>query len=188
MQHYLEFFDLNTTGPYPLFHAARSTLCRSSDLVFYDDSYDHITSRYWEFEGGTPSTSTEQDPVVVYAEPGNFDVKLTVSDGLHSKSVLKQNYITVGHCSGLEEATASSLFRIFPNPASDRVTIEFKQKIIRNGHVRLFDLAGCQVMELQQLIPSDNRISIDVSGLRKGFYFLSVYSGPLISVQKFLKK
>ena len=187
MQRYLEFFELNITGPYPLFHAARSTLCRNSNLVFNDDSYDHITSRYWEFEGGTPATSTEQDPVVVYAEPGIFDVKLTVSDGLHSKSVLKENYITVGHCSGLEEANAASLFRIFPNPSSDRVTIEFKQKIIGNCHVRMFDLAGCQVMEMQQLMPSNNRISMDVSGLTKGFYFLSVQAGELISVVKLIR-
>jgi len=187
MQRYLEFFDLNTTGPYPLFHAARSTLCRSSDLVFYDDSYDHITSRFWEFEGGTPATSTEQDPVVVYAEPGNFDVKLTVSDGLHSKSVLKENYITVGHCSGMEEATASSLFRIFPNPSSDKVTIKFNQKIIGNCHVRLFDLAGCQVLEIHRVIPSDNSISLDVSGLSLGFYFLSVQAGELFSVVKLIR-
>jgi len=124
---------------------------------------------------------------VVYAEPGIFDVKLTVSDGLHSKSVLKENYITVGHCSGIAEANASSLFRIFPNPSSDRVTIEFKQKIIGNCHVRMFDLAGCQVMEMQQLMPSNNRISMDVSGLTKGFYFLSVQAGELISVVKLIR-
>ncbi len=32
----------------------------------------------WEFEGGTPATSTQQDPVVTYNTPGKYPVKLTI--------------------------------------------------------------------------------------------------------------
>lgn len=34
---------------------------------------------YWEFEGGVPATSTQQDPIVTYNSTGNFKVKLTTT-------------------------------------------------------------------------------------------------------------
>ena len=30
----------------------------------------------WEFPGGTPATSTDVDPIVVYTKAGNYDVTL----------------------------------------------------------------------------------------------------------------
>ena len=39
-----------------------------------------IVSWEWQFEGGTPASSTERNPVVFYEAPGLFDVTLTVTD------------------------------------------------------------------------------------------------------------
>ncbi|MFZ4562328.1 MAG: T9SS type A sorting domain-containing protein [Bacteroidales bacterium] len=186
MQRYLDFFDLNTTGPYPYFHPAQNAVCRNSSLVFTDDSYDHITTRNWEFEGGTPAASNEQNPVVTYAEAGTFDVKLTVSDGVHVKSVLKENYITVGDCSNVREATIPP-FRIYPNPASGTVTVDFSRKTTDECHIRIFDLAGHQVMDTRKTVPSGNRISLDVSLLGRGFYFLSVQAGEMNATLKLIR-
>jgi len=186
MQRYLNFFDLNTTGPYPYFHPAQNTVCRNSNLVFTDDSYEQITTRNWEFEGGTPATSSEQNPAVTYAEPGTFNVKLTVSDGIHVKSVLKENYITVGDCSSVREVTIP-LFRIYPNPASGTVTVDFNRNTTGECHIRLFDLTGSQVMYLRQTVPSENRISLDISLLGRGFYFLNVQVGEMNSTLKLIR-
>ena len=51
---------------------------------FTDNSWGgEIVSWNWEFEGGTPSTSTDQNPTVTYNEKGTYGVRLTVinSDG-----------------------------------------------------------------------------------------------------------
>ncbi|MEM6525779.1 MAG: T9SS type A sorting domain-containing protein [Bacteroidota bacterium] len=37
-------------------------------------------SRAWTFEGGTPSTSTERNPVIIFEEPGSYDVSLEISN------------------------------------------------------------------------------------------------------------
>ncbi len=184
MQHYLEFFGLNTTGPFPFFHATQTTVCRNKSLGFTDDSFDNIISRSWEFEGGTPATSNEVNPSVVYTQAGTFDVKLTVSDGTNSRSVLKKNFITVENCTGIGESPASSLFRVFPNPATDKVSIVFDQKIRGNCKIILFDLAGSRMKEIRLVIPSDNRFIIDLSGYAKGMYFLRVQAGESVSTQK----
>lgn len=187
MERYLEFFELNITGPFPYFHAGNTMVCQNKSLSFTDDSFNNITSRNWEFEGGTPVTSTEANPAVVYMNTGKFDVRLTVSNGVQSKSILKKDYITVGNCTGFEEPSASPIFRIFPNPASENVTIEIDKKISGNCNLILFDFTGCKVMDLQRIVPSGNRISLDLSGLRKGLYFLRVQVGESNSTLKLIR-
>lgn len=52
----------------------------------------------WQFEGGTPSTSTERNPVVVYEMPGLFGVTLTVTDASgQTHTLTKSKLIDVYH-------------------------------------------------------------------------------------------
>ena len=50
----------------------------------------------WTFPGGTPSTSTDKNPVITYNECGAFDVTLTVDHGGQIITVNKPIYITAG--------------------------------------------------------------------------------------------
>jgi PKD repeat protein len=49
----------------------------------------------WSFPGGTPETSTEQHPVVFYAQGGIYDVKLKVSDGEQSDEITRAAFVSV---------------------------------------------------------------------------------------------
>ena len=51
-----------------------------SNLQFTSTATGNITGYSWTFEGGTPSTSTSQNPIVSFATSGTFDVSLTVTD------------------------------------------------------------------------------------------------------------
>ncbi len=53
------------------------------------------TTWNWTFEGGTPPTSTEQNPSVVYNDNGFYDVSLTVVNGGESDSHTNANFIHV---------------------------------------------------------------------------------------------
>jgi PKD repeat protein len=185
MQRYLEFFALNIAGPFPLFHAGMTAVCKGQSLTFTDDSFDNITSRLWEFPGGFPSTSTELNPVIRYDTAGKFSVRLTVSDGIHTQSMLKEQYIQVGTCAGAADLTSStSLFRLFPNPATEQVTIEFTRNISGVCTLTLYGLTGNKVKEVQQAISEGNQISLQLSGLSKGLYFLRVNAGGSVSTRK----
>lgn len=78
-----------------------------NQYVRFDDlSTNNPTSWYWEFEGATPATSTEQIPQVKYNESGNYSVKLTVTNDGGSNVKLIEDYITVnlsGICSSINE-------------------------------------------------------------------------------------
>jgi PKD repeat protein len=66
------------------------------EVVTYNDlSTGGATSWEWAFEGGTPATSTLQNPEVVYFNGGVFDVSLTVSDGINSNTMLIEDYMTI---------------------------------------------------------------------------------------------
>lgn len=80
----------------PDFSAAPSTLCPGTTVSFSDNTTGAtVTSWSWDFPGGTPSSSTSQNPSVIYNTPGNYDVTLTVDDGNGAVNKNIENYITV---------------------------------------------------------------------------------------------
>jgi PKD repeat protein len=58
---------------------ANTSNCEASNVQFHDTSVGDITSWAWSFPGGTPSSSTDQSPVVTYPEAGLYNVSLTVT-------------------------------------------------------------------------------------------------------------
>lgn len=62
---------------------------------FMDNSIGNITSWNWTFEGGNPSSSTEQNPVVTYDKAGSYTVSLTVGDGTTTSTVTREAYVNV---------------------------------------------------------------------------------------------
>lgn len=85
------------------FTADVTTVCTGGTVNFTDLSIA-ATSWSWTFDGGTPSTSTDQNPSVVYNTPGEYDVTLTVSNGTDTKTETKLNYITVLETPGQADA------------------------------------------------------------------------------------
>lgn len=49
----------------------------------------------WVFEGGTPSTSTDPNPTVIYENPGTYGYSLTISNSTGSSSIDMPGSITV---------------------------------------------------------------------------------------------
>lgn len=76
------------------FTADATTVCSGSTVNFTDLSTGAI-SWSWTFEGGSPSSSTDQNPTVTYNTPGTYNVSLTVSDGVSSVTENKIDYISV---------------------------------------------------------------------------------------------
>ena len=83
------------------FSTTRFTICQGETLDFTDESFNGtISSWNWTFDGGTPSTSSDQNPSVTFNTPGNHNVILNVSDGSTSLTETKVAYITVAPSTG----------------------------------------------------------------------------------------
>lgn len=77
------------------FTVPKQTICAGESVTFNDASYNVVNGWTWSFPGGTPATSTEQNPTVVYSTPGTYAVTLTATDGSVSLTNNKTAYITV---------------------------------------------------------------------------------------------
>ncbi|HQP05176.1 MAG TPA: M6 family metalloprotease domain-containing protein, partial [Bacteroidales bacterium] len=77
------------------FIADNTNVLEGSTINFTDLSTQMPTSWQWSFPGGTPATSNEQNPSVVYNVPGTYDVSLTVTNSAGTDSETKSAYIMV---------------------------------------------------------------------------------------------
>jgi len=83
-------------APKPNFCENRVMICSGSTITYTDASYNaEGYTRAWEFEGGTPSTSTATNPTVTYANTGVYKAKLTVSNTIGTNSFEKSQLINV---------------------------------------------------------------------------------------------
>ena len=79
------------------FSVGDQTVEAGDAVRFMNNSGGIITNYEWSFEGATPSTSTDEEPSVLYLQPGLFDVQLIArnSDTGVADTLTKTEYITV---------------------------------------------------------------------------------------------
>ena len=77
------------------FESNNNIICPGGSIAFLDRSFSGQNEWTWTFPGGTPASSTEKNPSVIYENPGVYEVSLTVSDGSNSASTTKQAFINV---------------------------------------------------------------------------------------------
>lgn len=87
--------DQSVLLPAASFTSDYTTVCPGQTVQFTDLSAPSLTSWSWTFPGGTPSTSVQQNPAVVYNTPGVYPVTLTATNSNGSSSVTQSAYITV---------------------------------------------------------------------------------------------
>ncbi|MBN1199185.1 MAG: PKD domain-containing protein [Bacteroidales bacterium] len=80
------------------FEASATHVCDGNLINFTDLSSGNPTAWEWTFEGGTPSSSTEQHPGnIEYTEAGSYTVSLTVTKGTETSTETKTDFINVFH-------------------------------------------------------------------------------------------
>lgn len=85
----------NGTAPEPGMSVNNNQICAGQTVSFTDESTENPTSWNWTFPGGTPNTSTSQNPTITYNSPGTYNVVLEASNNTGSQSTTFTNEITV---------------------------------------------------------------------------------------------
>ncbi|WP_448522122.1 M43 family zinc metalloprotease [Schleiferia thermophila] len=87
----------NTQCPPKAFgFAPRRVACLGDTLQFIDISAGGpALSRTWSFAGGTPSTSSDENPSVIFNQPGLHKVELTLTNAAGTSTFKNYEYITV---------------------------------------------------------------------------------------------
>jgi PKD repeat protein/photosystem II stability/assembly factor-like uncharacterized protein len=82
-------------GPVSDFDANHTFLCAGQSVTFNNLSVDDSLSYSWTFAGGTPATSTNQNPVITYNTAGIYNVTLTTTNPHGSSTKTMSNYVEV---------------------------------------------------------------------------------------------
>jgi len=83
--------------------------------------------------------------------------------------------------SGINEFGNSSDISIFPNPASNSITIETPQK-------SFIEILNPQGQLIQRINTCGNNLTIDVSAFAKGLYFVKIKTEEGFAIEKFVKE
>lgn len=109
------------------FTADNTGVCEGDVVNFTDNSIGNIVSWSWTFEGGTPATSSLQNPSITYNTAGSYDVTLEVSDGSGTSTTTEIDYILV------EALPAQAEMPAGPTEACGGNTYEYTTLVIPNA-------------------------------------------------------
>lgn len=77
------------------FTSDQRVVCAGNQVQFSDASYHGASTWQWNFTGGEPASSLDENPMVTYNAPGVYPVELTVGNGVDNLTHQETNYITV---------------------------------------------------------------------------------------------
>ncbi len=97
------------------FSASTTQVAIGGHVNFTDGSFGDIAAWNWTFEGGTPSTSTQQNPSnITYNEAGDFAVTLTITDAEgNSETLTREDYIHVREAYNMQDGTITTCSALF---------------------------------------------------------------------------
>ncbi|UOQ91893.1 discoidin domain-containing protein [Halobacillus shinanisalinarum] len=85
--------------PYPEptadFSVDKTFVTPGEKVTFFNQSSEVTETLSWEFPEGTPSTSTKDQPVVTYEQPGTYSVTLSAKNSEGEDVITKEALITV---------------------------------------------------------------------------------------------
>lgn len=88
-------------GPVASFTGTPTSICVGQQVQFTSTSTGTSLTYSWSFPGGTPSTSTAQNPLITYSTAGTYSVTLTVTSSGQNNTSTQTNYITVSGSTAL---------------------------------------------------------------------------------------
>lgn len=172
-----EDFEVTAAQMQPV---ADFTWTSSGTAVLFTNNSSFGDTYLWEF--GDDSTSTEENPVHVYAEDGSYDVTLTVTNECGETTITR---IVNTIFTGIEEAEEVS-FNLFPNPTTYDLNLQSNKNIDDNLQIEIVSSAG-QLVRTQQVAGMNSRqvTRIDINGLSQGIYYLRLLSDKQQTVLRF---
>ncbi len=153
------------------FTASATTISPGNSVTFTGQQCLPVDTWQWIFQGGVPATSNQPNPVVQYPQAGIYDVKLIVSAGGLTDTIIKTQYIKAISSYIMSNTTVNTCFAMFydtggPNgnySSSESLTMTF-----------LPSSAGSNI-----------QASFTSFNTESGYDYLYIYDGTNISAPQF---
>jgi PKD repeat protein len=185
MKQYLSFFGIQIPLLTANFIGYPTEVNVGGSVEFTDFSTGGITSRNWTFPGGTPSSSTDPNPLIVYNTPGVYDVQLIVGNGITTDTLLKPSYIKVDYPTGLTIQPGKQVCSVVPNPNNGRFSLIISAPGENKVNIILMNSMG-SVVYTENNIHVNGQITkkLNIANQPDGLYFAIVRGNNLSTIRK----
>ena len=154
--------------------------------LFYFLPQENTGSTYdWNVTGGTIIGGAGTYQVTVqWGSPGTGILTVSETNQYDCTSLSGEFEVTIDNCTGIDE-NDHGLARIFPNPASNHLNIEFDAAETGNCSLNILNILG-HIMYSDHNIPLQNNqsLQINISDYPEGIYIIRILTDQNVICQK----
>ena len=163
-------------APLPTVSASYSVLSLNPVTIQFNATVANATAVSWVFSNGGIATGVST--IQMFGTNGPASAVATATNDCGSANA------TLNFSVGLGDNLLSSM-RIFPNPTSGLVRVEFPMPTAGTAEVRVLSLTGAQLSWTKgQFNAGTSTLDLDLRGLASGIYLLEVQTEDSIGVQR----
>lgn len=181
--------EIETTSsfndPQSIFTTSVDTIYLSemNNFTIENQSIDAI-EWFWDFGDGT--TSTEENPTHAYQTEGSYFVSLSVLNAEGCSDASAISIEVVNDLVSTQNITQSSTIKLYPNPTSNIIHIEFEEKN-EFEQLLVMDAVG-KIHQQLDIAANHNELSIQFDQYAVGLYYLYFRGKNGIAVKKIIKQ
>ncbi len=179
----VDYIVVGGTAPTADFTAGNTNIMQGETVNFTDLSAGDPTTWEWTFEGGTPNTSTDQNPQdILYEEGGAYNVSLTVTNDVGEDTKAIDNYIHVDWV-GIRNFSSPMDYRIYPNPGNGIFVIQFATVDNKKVIIKITNTDGNTISTYKFKRNKDTFI-LNLKSQPTGLYFVNINDGNTTKIKK----
>ncbi|MFM2202151.1 MAG: hypothetical protein RL040_1351 [Bacteroidota bacterium] len=139
-------------------------------------------SQYGNFADGAITVTTIAENGSTFSNVWNYDGSFG-----YDAAAAKSNVV---QAVGIEEVATTADFRVYPNPATDRVTFDYTLASSQMVVIELVDMVGnvVSVQNLGNMSAGTNQSQVSLDGIAAGIYMVNFKAGNNLSVSKLTVK
>ena len=130
----------------------------------------------WNWNFGDGGSSSEQNPVYVYENPGVYTVTLIAANEAGTDTVTNVDYIEI-LLTGIIINAGSDEISIAPNPASDEINISN----IHNAEIVIYSISGKLMIRKENI---SGNYKVDLTDFDNGIYMVHIIGDETKAVKK----
>jgi PKD repeat protein len=158
--------------------SAQGAYTASGNVATFTNTSTGATSYSWDF--GDFSNSSAAAPVHAFASNGDYSVVLTAINGNCTDTTVLTVAITVS----VEEMIGFGNINVYPNPASESITVSFDNQLGNSIEISLIDAFGRTVVSETVQSLGLNELGLNLSSISNGMYTLKLTSNNNIVSRK----
>ena len=140
----------------------------------YINTTDNAASCTWNWGDGSPNSSGTCTPLHVYTAVGTYTITLEITDGDGCTRSASQE-INV-YPVGLNDVSANTSLKLYPNPASDIVQLNYAFEGQQQLEIQILDAVGRVVKSEKATALNGYQTQLNFGNQPKGYYIVSITS------------